>query len=166
VASPFALNCAAVDTAVVRWLKIVHGLVHGAGSVSTSEFSCRRSAICCVTHINVSIATLKGKLGKSRGSALVLTAELEAEETEPRGLRDKLSAVIAETSRLTAERYEPLWRENVRLAERIRYWQTRLRELQTRLEELRRRGRARLNAHERREFLDIRDRQIPRAESV
>jgi len=93
----------------------------------------------------------------------VTIEEVEAEEAELRTLQDRLTSVTAQIARITAERYDPLWSENVRLARRIRYWEDRVAGLEIRLTELRSKGWAYLKKGEREEYLLIRDHLLPDA---
>jgi len=93
-------------------------------------------------------------------------AEIEAERAELESLQAGLTEAREELHRFEIERYDPVWRENVRLSRTIRYHEMRLAEERRRLEELRRRGWARLRAEERSEYLRLRDSTIPRRETM
>ena len=90
-------------------------------------------------------------------------SEYEAELAELKSLQSELASLQEKLTRIETEEYNPLWRENVRLARAIRRWETRLREYEARLAELRRIGWVRLHRREREEYQDLLYRLIPRA---
>ena len=86
----------------------------------------------------------------------------EESEKEIKGLKGKIEDLEKELSDIEKQ-YGELWRENVRLAQRIIYWENRLRTLEARFMLLRRRGWVNLRGPERTEYLNLRNRLIPRA---
>ena len=114
------------------------------------------------------------------GKIYVPREELEAEQKELESLRSQLAKAEEESEKEIKElkgkiedlekelsniekQYGELWRENVRLAQRIIYWENRLRTLEARFMLLRRRGWVNLRGPERTEYLNLRNRLIPRA---
>lgn len=76
--------------------------------------------------------------------------------------REEYEREVEELKRLREE-YEPKWRRLYHIVSRIRYWERRIATLEARFAELRRIGWRYLHAPERREYLRIRDIELPKA---